>query len=154
MTKFTVIQYVCVQACLSEHNFPSYSLLNTILKVKLQPYKSSKGQQAQRYQSAVSKLLTLTLKACTVLSRRRMLQTTSVCCLSRASSDARTLQVLPAGNRKRAVITVHTGSLGKKNRELKKIKKCKCKNVILKGNVNTQQVYCEKLHYRQRKNKY
>lgn len=52
-----------------------------------------------------------------------MLQTTSVCCLSRASSDARTLQVLPAGNRKRAVITVHTGSAGKTNRKFKKSQK-------------------------------
>ena len=32
--------------------------------------------------------VTLTLKACTVLPRRRTLQTTSVCCLSQANSDA------------------------------------------------------------------
>lgn len=36
-------------------------------------------------------ILTLMLKDWTVLSKRSMLQTTSVCWLSRASSDARTL---------------------------------------------------------------
>lgn len=35
MTKSTAIRYVQVQACLSEQNFPFYSILNTILEVKL-----------------------------------------------------------------------------------------------------------------------
>jgi len=81
--------YVYKHACL---NITSPSILHlTLSKVKPYLYKPSKVKQAWWYWFAISKLLTLTLKACTVLSRRRMLQTTSVCCLSRASSDARTL---------------------------------------------------------------
>lgn len=47
MTKSTAIRYVQVQACLSEQNFPFYSILNTILEVKLYLYKWSRGKQAQ-----------------------------------------------------------------------------------------------------------
>lgn len=47
MTKSAVIRCAQVRACLSEQNFPLYSILNTILEVKLYLYKSSKGKQAQ-----------------------------------------------------------------------------------------------------------